>query len=174
MSEGQPSKPEFSRIADTRQIDEQPVHLVASEAECAALARRFDLVAVNRLEASLALTKAGAGVLASGTINADIIQSCAISGEDLPVLIREPLSFRFVPAGQHQPDEELELEANELDEIEFTGTAFDLGEAVAQSLVLAIDPFAEGPEAERVRRELLKAAAESGPFAALAALKKSD
>lgn len=163
---------EFSRIADTRQIDELPVKLVASEAERAALAKRFELVAVTRLEANLALTKDGAAVLAEGSLSADIVQSCAISGEDLPVLVREKLKFRFVPAGQYSPDEELELEADELDEIEFTGTSFDIGEAVAQSLVLAIDPFAEGPDATRVRREVLKDAAESGPFAALAALKR--
>ncbi len=168
------SESEFSRTADTRQIDAAALHLLATEAECAALARRFDLVAVKRLEATLSLAKEDAAILATGTLSADIVQSCAISGEDLPVLIREPLSFRFVPASQHSPDEELELEANELDEIEFTGTSFDLGEAVAQSLVLAIDPFAEGPDAERVRREVLKDAAESGPFAALAALKKPD
>ena len=174
MSENELNRPEFSRIADTRQIDVAPLQLVAGATECAALARRFDLVRVSRLEATLSLAKEDAAILAAGTLSADIVQSCAISGEDLPVLIRETLSFRFVPAGQHQPDEELELEAGELDEIEFTGTSFDLGEAVAQSLVLAIDPFAEGPDAERVRREVLKGAGEAGPFAALAALKKSD
>jgi uncharacterized metal-binding protein YceD (DUF177 family) len=165
---------EFSRTADIRQIDAAPLYLVATDSECAALARRFDLVAVKRLEATLSLVKDDAAVLATGTLSADIIQSCAISGEDLPVLIREALVFRFAPARQYCPDEELELEANELDEIEFTGTSFDLGEAVAQSLVLAINPFAEGPDAEHVRREMLGDAAASGPFAVLAALRKSD
>ena len=69
--------------------------------------------------------------------------------------------------------EEVELDEGELDEIPFEGHLFDLGEAVAQSLALAIDPYAEGPNAERVRKEagLLDEAA-SGAFAALAALKK--
>jgi hypothetical protein len=44
---------------------------------------------------------------------------------------------------------------------------------MAQSLALAIDPYATGPEAERVRKEAgLLGEAASGPFAALAALKK--
>ena len=163
---------EFSRIVDIRQIDAAPLYLIATAGECAALARRFDLVAVKRLEATLSLVKEDTAVLVTGTLSSDIIQSCAISGEDMPVLIREALVFRFAPARQHCPDEELELEANELDEIEFTGTSFDLGEAVAQSLVLAINPFAEGPDAERVRRELLGDSAASGPFAALAAFNK--
>jgi uncharacterized metal-binding protein YceD (DUF177 family) len=166
------NEPEFSRMHDVRQIDTAALHLIASDSECNALAKRFDLVAVKRLEADLALEKDGAAVLATGNFSADIVQSCAISAEDLPVAIREAVAFRFVPATDRRGDEELELEADELDEIEFTGSSFDLGEAVAQSLFLAIDPFLEGPEADRVRRELLQSAEASGPFAALAKLRK--
>ncbi|HEX2793115.1 MAG TPA: DUF177 domain-containing protein, partial [Croceicoccus sp.] len=69
-------------------------------------------------------------------------------------------------------DEEIELEADELDEIPFTGERFDLGEAVAQSLALAIDPFMAGPDADRVRREVGLAEPEKeNPFAALKGLK---
>ncbi len=51
---------------------------------------------------------------------------------------------------------------------------FDLGEAVAQSLALAIDPYAVGPSAEQARKDAgLGDEAASGPFAALAGLKKS-
>ncbi|QYU69205.1 hypothetical protein J4558_03410 [Leptolyngbya sp. 15MV] len=52
---------------------------------------------------------------------------------------------------------------------------FDLGEAVAQSLGLAIDPYAVGPEAEAARREAGIASDDvpSGPLAeALRALRK--
>ncbi len=166
--------PEFSRRADTRQIDEAPVRLVANAVERAALAKRFDLVRINRLEAELALAKDGAAIMGTGRLHADIVQSCAISAEDLPVSIDEALVLRFVPAAAPpRPDEEIELEADSLDEIEFTGTGFDLGEAVAQSLFLAIDPFAEGPEANRVRKEAgLLSEEAAGPFAGLAALKK--
>ena len=49
----------------------------------------------------------------------------------------------------------------------------DPGEAVAQSLALAIDPFAEGPGAEEARRRAgILSESAAGPFAALAALKK--
>jgi hypothetical protein len=62
---------------------------------------------------------------------------------------------------------------SDLDEIPFAGTTFDLGEAVAQSLALAIDPFATGPEADRVAQgKGPERRSASGPFAALAALKK--
>lgn len=165
------STPEFSRPFDVRQLDHKAVRLVADENERTALAKRFDLVRIDRLEAEIVLERDGQALDARGTLGADIVQSCAVSAEDLPVAIREDLAFRFVPAaGGHRPDEEVELEADELDEIEFSGTSVDLGEAVAQSLALAIDPFATGPEAEEARRLLDDGSA--GPFAALAALKQ--
>ena len=167
------SAPEFSRPVDPRQLRAEPLSLVADEAERAALAERFGLVAIERLEAEIALAADGEAVDASGTLAAEIVQSCAVSGDDLAVAIREPLALRFVPETPIA-EEEIELEADELDEIPYPGTTFDLGEAVAQSLALAIDPYATGPDADRVRREkgLLDEQA-SGPLAsALAALKK--
>jgi hypothetical protein len=96
-----------------------------------------------------------------------------VSGDDLAVTIDEPLVLRFVPE-KKVTETEIELEERELDEIPYSGTAFDLGEAVAQSLALAIDPYAVGPNAEQARQEAgLSEEAASGPFAALAALKKS-
>jgi uncharacterized metal-binding protein YceD (DUF177 family) len=167
------SGPEFSRPIDLRQIFTKPVALEATAAERAALARRFALVRIDRLESAAELEIDGEAVNAKGRLRAVIVQSCAISGEDLAVVIDEPLALRFVPETPATA-EEIELDGRALDEIPFDGQVFDLGEAVAQSLALAIDPFAVGPEADRVRQEagLLDEAA-AGPFAALAALKKT-
>lgn len=165
------STPEFSRPIDRRHLKEKPVDLAAGEAERKALARRFGLVSIERLEARASLRADGDALIAEGRFEADIVQTCAVSGDDLPVKIAEPLVLRFVPAREIE-EEEIELEEEELDEIPFSGHVFDLGEAVAQSLALAIDPYATGPEAERVRREELSSEEASGPFAALAALKK--
>ena len=163
--------PEFSRPLDVRQVEGLVANLTASEAECAALAARFGLVRIGRLEANVALTRDGRNVHAAGNFSADIVQTCAVSGEELPVLIREPLALRFVPAGSQRPDEEVELDADALDEIEYDGSHFDIGEAVAQSLALAIDPFAVGPGAETARSEAgLRNEGETGPFAALKGL----
>ena len=166
------STPEFSRLIDRRGLTEDPVTLAADRGEREALAKRFGLIAIDRLEATLALEADGEAVDASGTLSADVVQSCAVSGDDLPVSISEPVTLRFIPETPIEA-EEIELEESDLDEIPYSGTSFDLGEAVAQSLALAIDPFATGPDADRVRKEkgLLDEAA-SGPFAALAALKK--
>ena len=166
------STPEFSRPVDERQLTPKPITIEATADERKALARRFGIVAIHQLQATVRLERAGEAVMAHGRLSASIVQSCAVSGEDLPVRIDEPLALRFVPARPIEA-EELELEADELDEIEFEGHELDLGEAVAQSLALAIDPYATGPEADRVRNEVLSEEAASGPFAALAALKKS-
>ena len=166
------SENEFSRELDLRSVPAKPLLLRASPEECAALARRFGLVSIETLTAEVMLGAEGAEVEANGRLVASIVQSCAISGEDLPVSIDEPLALRFVPERAIEADE-VELEEDDLDEIPYSGTTFDLGEAIAQSLALAIDPYACGPNAERVREEAgLSTPEASGPFAALAALKK--
>jgi len=163
---------EFSRVFDRRHLSGKPEHLVATEAERQALARRFGLVSIGSLEATLTLTADGDTIAARGKLDAKIVQSCAVSGDDLPVSVAEKVDLRFVPE-QEIADEELELESDDLDEIPYAGHTFDVGEAVAQSLALAIDPYATGPRADRVRKEkgLLEPGA-AGPFGALAALKK--
>lgn len=170
---GDEALPEFSRRYDLRSLPAGPVTLRADEAECAALASRFALVNIHGLEAAVTLEEAGGGKIdVRGRIRAELVQSCAISGEDLPVALDEELAFRFVPETAIEQTE-IELEEAELDEIAYSGTAFDLGEAVAQSMALAIDPYAAGPEAERARREAgLSTPEASGPFAKLAALRK--
>ena len=164
------SEYELSRPVDVRQSDGKTDRIVANEAERAALASRFGLVSVDRLEAEVLLSRKDRTVTASGRLSADIVQSCAVSAEDLPVTIDEELSFRFVPErGDHGG--EVELDAQDCDEIEYAGTSFDLGEAVAQSLGLAIDPYATGPQADEARREAgLLNPEDTGPFAALKGL----
>lgn len=163
---------EFSRIVDATRLPLDEQILTATAQECAALAQRFALVAVNSLSARVTLASDGQAVTASGTLTADVVQSCAVSGEDVPVQINETLSLRFVPA----PDEhaaEVELEAEDLDEIEMHDARFDLGEALAQTLALGIDPYLEGPGADEFRRKAgIVTAGEVGAFGALKDLLK--
>ncbi len=167
--------PELSRVIDTRQADGKSVSIEADANERAALARRFAIPSVDRLFAQVELRRTGDTVHVEGKLEAAIVQSCAVSAEDVPQTIAEPLSFRFVPArDDYQPDAEIELDAEELDEIDYDGVSFDLGEAIAQSLALAIDPFAIGPEAESARcGAWISDGTASGPFAVLAQLKKT-
>ena len=169
--------PELSRMVKLRPLPAQPLEVSASEAERTALATRFGLVRIDRLDAAVDLQEDGKAIRATGTLSADFVQTCAISGDELPVSVNEGIAFRFVPAGDAplQPDMEIELDSTELDEIEYEGEAFDLGEAIAQSLGLAIDPYATGPGADTARQEagITSDDAPARPLAeALAALKK--
>ncbi len=155
----------MSRIVDARQLPPEPLEIKATPEECTALAKRFGLVRVKHLSARITLTRDGPSVRAAGQLNTDIVQSCAVSAEDLPVRIHEPIALHFVPANAKQA-EEIELDAEMLDEIEMDGQQFDLGEAIAQTLGLAIDPYLEGPGAAEARRKLAEQEP-SGPFAAL-------
>ncbi|GAA5048133.1 DUF177 domain-containing protein [Erythrobacter westpacificensis] len=162
--------PEFSRPFDIRGITAEPVTLEANDAERAALAKRFGLMSIGKLAATLSLEAEGDEIAATGALSAAFVQSCAVSGDDLPMTIEDEITLRFVPMATleaAEEDEEIELEEDELDEIGYSGTSFDLGEAVAQSLALAIDPYATGPEADDARRRhgMVEGGEADGPLA---------
>jgi len=141
--------PEWSRPErlDTIAHDERTVTIEANEAERAATARRFDLIAIDRLAAELTMRRDGAGILVTGRVTAAVAQACSVTAERLEVKVDEPVLVRFVEpvAGE----EEVELSADALDTIEIEGGAIDLGEAAAQTMALALDPFPRGPGAEK-------------------------
>lgn len=161
-------------MVDARKLPAAPLTVEADGPECAALAKRFGLVAIESLAAQLAFEPDGDDVVARGHLRARIVQSCAVTGDDLPATIEEELLIRFVPEGAPgSPDEEIELDAQDCDEVSFDGSRFDIGEAAAQSLALAIDPYATGPGADEIREEAgLLGEGQAGPFAELAKLKK--
>jgi uncharacterized metal-binding protein YceD (DUF177 family) len=162
----------------TRPLPGGSVVIEATEQERAALAARFGLGAVEALRAEITLDQRPRAIRATGRLHAAIQQPCAISGEDFPVAIDEPIDLRFVEAGQRAATEaeEIELEADDCDEIEYEGEMFDLGEAVAQTLGLAIDPYAEGPNADAARKAagIVQEGEQLGPLADLLAGLKRD
>jgi uncharacterized metal-binding protein YceD (DUF177 family) len=172
---------EFSRMVKERPLPADPVLIEADEAERDALAERFGISAIESLSARVELDQEDKAILARGKLSAEVIQSCAVSGEDFNVSIEEPVDLRFVrettlKAVENEDGEvEVDLTSGDSDEIEYWGDAFDLGEAVAQTLGLAIDPYAEGPGADAARKSagIRDDDAPGGPLAeALAALKE--
>ena len=165
--------PEFSRLVDIRNLPDGVLTLTADTAERAALARRTGVEAITRFEAAVTLVRGGTLIDVTGRIAADVTQMCAISNEPFAVTVDEPLALRFVPDTAPSAAEiELEIDSEASDEIAYHGTQFDLGEELAQSLALAIDPYATGPNADGVREETgLSDRASGGAFAGLAALK---
>lgn len=172
--------PELTRMIKARPLSGEAVVIEATPAERAALARRFALGAVEALRAEVALEQKPRAIRATGRLKAAIMQPCAVSGEDFPVTIDEPVDLRFVEENPRPVSEdeeiELELEADDCDEIGYSGDMFDLGEAVAQTLGLAIDPYAEGPNADAARKAagIVVEGEQDGPLAALLAGLKKD
>lgn len=165
---------EFSRIFRLDELGGAPraVSIAAEESERAALAARFDLIGIERLEASAELVRDGDTVTATGKLEGDVTQSCVASGEPVLARIAENFALRFVPAGAELGADEIELDESDLDEIDYEGSSIDLGETVAQSMALALDPFPRAPGAdEKLRAAGVLGEEDAGPFAALKALK---
>ena len=76
------------------------------------------------------------------------VQTCAlpISDEPLTVTIDEPVKLRFVDEIAGEADE-VELSEDMMDTMPIEGGAIDLGEAAAETLALALEPFPRGPNA---------------------------
>lgn len=170
---------EFSRLHRLETLSSEPtrIEIEAGPEELEALARRFGLVAVGSLTAEADLRRSGEAATAVGRLRARVTQSCVASGEPVEAEVTEDfrVDFRPMPA-DGRPEEEIELGEGELDVTFYEGGAIDLGEAVAQSLLLGLDPYPRSPAAEAALREAgvkseEEARSESSPFAALAALK---
>lgn len=121
--------------------------LTATTEERAALTERFDLLELERLEATLLFERAEAGVLATGRVRALATQACVVSGEPVPAQIDEPLHLKLRSAAAPIVEEEVELSEDELDELPIDGDTIDVGELVAQSFGLALDPYPRAGEA---------------------------
>lgn len=167
-------KPEFSHIIKLSEIGSTPRtgKLSASEEERRKLAQRFDLPKISSLDASYTLLAGENRIGLTGRLESDLQQRCSITGESFQVRLREDFDIAFVPELEIEgADEEIELTEEDCDIIEYENGQLDLGEAIAQTLCLALAPFPRGPNADAVARESLKSEEEAGPFGVLAALK---
>ncbi len=117
----------------------------ATSAECAALAARMKLPEVATLTCRFRLEPDSAGsLLAHGHLVAQVVQTCVVSLEDFASIVDERFTVRFVEAGQETNDNDPES----LDEIAFADGVLDLGEAAAEQLALALEPYPRAPDAE--------------------------
>ncbi|MBR0665717.1 DUF177 domain-containing protein [Roseomonas hellenica] len=150
-------------------------NLVASEAERAALAERFGIPAIGLLRAELLLHPApGGAIAAAGRLVAEVVQSCIVTLEPVEQSLDLPLALRFIPEGA-EPSEDPEAP----DEFDIDGETIDLGEAVAEQLSLALDPYPRAPGATLPEGlvappepEAAVAPPRPSPFAALTRLKR--
>ena len=69
----------------------------------------------------------------------------------------------------------MELDAEDCDTIGYSGNSIDMGEAVAETVALAMAPYPRAPDADAILREAgVLQEDQAGPFAALLALKGKE
>lgn len=149
------------------------IHLSANASQRAALAKRFDLAALERLDADLTMTTEGSDIFANGKLHAILAQICVATGEPVSTTVAEPIAIRFIPEPRIDEEGEFELTAEDCDVMFHNGQLIDLGEAIAQSLGLALDPYPRSPDADaHLKAAGVKGEDEAGPFGVLASLKE--
>lgn len=145
--------PEFHRPERLDAIGEasRTVAVAATTDECAALARRFGLAEVAALSGTFAVRRDAQAILATGHVTARVVQSCVATGDPVSATIDETVTLRFVPELASDADE-LEIDAQDCDVIAYDGNNIDLGEAAAETMALALDPFPRCPGSDEILR----------------------
>jgi len=164
---------EFARPqrVDTIGDDARTIEIDADAQERAALAKRFDLIGIEKLTGKFTIRRDAAGIVAEGRVAAAVTQACSITGDPLPATVDEPVALRFV-AEEDSGQDEVELGDSDIDVIPYDGGTIDLGEVAAETMALALDPFPRGPNAEVVLKEAgVLSEEQAGPFGVLAALR---
>lgn len=143
------SNPEFTHRIAVDRIGDRPqqIRLEAGEAARAALARRFELEAIDRLEADLNVVRRGSAIQVSGPVVADVVQRCVVSAEPVPAHVSETIDLLFETDPARVPADDEEVTADTVDILGVEDGAVDLGEAVAQTVLLALDPYPRADEA---------------------------
>lgn len=150
-------RPEFSRPTPIDHLDGDVVVMTveAKPEERAALARRFSLNALDRLVATVRLSRQAGGkmIAVHGRLAADVVQTCVVSLEPVASVVEDEFSARFTtgpvktaftetPEGRAvdiNPEEDEDEPEPVLDGV------IDVGEIVAQHLSLALDPYPRAP-----------------------------
>lgn len=165
--------PELSRPLRLDQIANGATgQVIADPPELLALARRFALRALTMLAADYRIEPDDGGWRAKGALRASLVQTCIATGDDVPAAIDTGFAIRFVAETGSDHPEDIELTEEDCDTMPVEGGAIDIGEAVAQTLALSIDPFPRSPGAEAALRNNgvmteEEAAARAGPLAGL-------
>jgi len=166
-----PAAFEFSRPLPVDRVPAGGSHekLEAEPEECQALAARLGVPAVHRLSADLHVTPwRGGGLKVEGSLTADLDRVSVVSLEAFRSTVTYPVE-RYFLAGAPRGGEDEEAEADPI----VNGEA-DLGEVVAETLALELDPYPRKPGEtfpEHVESQEQTSAGES-PFAALSRLKR--
>ena len=166
-------EPEFSHPFEVAGLaGRHQLSLPLAPAVCAALAARFDVVAIADATADLTLVRGVAGrVEVTGRMRARITQTCVVLGDDFEVVVDETIDEVFHD-GVDAVADALDLDPDAAEAEPVVDGIIDLGEMVAQLLGLAINPYARAPDARSQTDAVDQAPPENdarhAPFADLA------
>lgn len=147
-------RPELSRPFSVAKIsdDGETFHFEATPEERAALARRFDLVDLPSLEAEgeISVFDHGRRARVEGVVRARVVQTCVVTLDPVPAQVEDSFVRTYAspparPSGI-EPETVLDLDAEDPPESLERGLV-DVGEAVAETLGLALDPYPRAPGA---------------------------
>jgi uncharacterized metal-binding protein YceD (DUF177 family) len=185
MKNNEGEKPPFSYPVKVGHVSANPVVVTveANDAERAALADVWQVVAVKSLKAELQIARwKKDGVRVRGDVKAEIVQSCVVTLEPVQARINEHFEQIFVPEGSKlarivtSESSEMVLDPDGPDLPEpFSGDTIDAGAVVAEFAAMAIDPYPRKQGAEFADHIEVDENAPSGrpnPFAALKDWKK--
>ncbi len=161
---------EFSRMITIEPWPEAGVAVdwSADLAERRALAQRFDLIDVTSLRGYGRLTCSdGDEFRFEGRLEAEVVQTCVVSLEPVPASIDVPVVRRYRRAEDlDAAEDDAVVELDEDEEIEpLHGREIDLGEALAEQLGLALDPYPRAANADDLAARDLGPEAGPGPSA---------
>ncbi len=132
--------------------------------ECAALAARMGIAGIHSVTCRFDLQRGPHDtVRAEGLLQARVSQVCVVTLEPFDADLAESFTLSFVPEGQESDD--LDLDAD--DEVTYAGGILELGEATAEQLALALDPF---PRKAGATMHEAAEAPDANPFTALSKL----
>jgi uncharacterized metal-binding protein YceD (DUF177 family) len=178
---------EFCRLVDADQLGPGGLSrdLTADSHERAALAKRFALQAIDSLDATVQLTPASGdrAVRLRATFTADVVQTCVVTLDPVPVHLRKSFEILFEPVACADRDVLVTPDGDD-DPEPLLGDSIDLGEVIAQQLGLNLDPYPRSPDVVFSAKEMSAgnrdqaeedtgSTAEESPFAVLRNLKST-
>ena len=142
--------PEFSRPFGLIGVGPKPekVTLSAEKEERGSLAKRFGLQELDHLLADVSIRRRSdtGWIVVSGSLEASVVQTCVVTLEPVLNEVRAEIEESF-DDNDRETGIEIDLDPTaELPE-PIDSDEIDLGEIVAQTLALALDPYPRSPSA---------------------------
>ena len=173
-------EPEISRpiMLDRIGLKEKNYEIAATEDERVALAKRLGIPSVESFEATIGLRLTGGGgtVKLRGHVRANLTQICVVTLEPIATKVDEKFTRLFTLEVDDDATE-IVIEIDEDDSPDpVIDEQIDMGEAAAEHLALAMDPFprSQGAAFEAPVEPEPEPVEKPSPFAALASLQKKE